>query len=208
VSKLSGDLHPIIMHLVAEGRPLVEHYGYLGLLFTNFIEGMGLPLPGQTFLIAAAMIAAEGDLNLVMVLTSTFAATLGGSCTGYWVGRTGGRALLLRCKLPSERLERLEGFVSRRGVIVVAIARFIDGLRQLTPLVAGSLQMPWWRFFLASVVGSAAWVAVWGIGMYSIVEHSGQILVALNHLSAAGWWLTGLLAVLLLTWVYWRRRQR
>ena len=205
IGKVVGEMHPLISHLVSEGRPLVEHYGYVGLVLTNLVEGMGLPLPGQTFLIAAAVLSAEGELSLFAVLALAFASALGGSCVGYWIGRTGGRALLPRCRVPPARLERLESFVARRGAIVVAVARFVDGLRQLAPLVAGSLEMPWWRFFLACTVGSAAWVTVWGIGMYSIAEHSGRILVGLHHISAAGWWLTGLLAASLLTWLYWRR---
>jgi membrane protein DedA with SNARE-associated domain len=206
MSKVAVELQPLISHLVSEGRPLVEHYGYAGLVLTNLVEGMGLPLPGQTFLIAAAVLSAEGDLSMFAVLALTFASALGGSCVGYWIGRTGGRALLLRCNVPPARLERLESVVARRGVIVVAVARFVDGLRQLTPLVAGSLEMPWWRFFVACAAGSAAWVLVWGIGMYSIAEHSGRILVGLHGISAAGWWLTGLLAAGLLTWLFWRRR--
>ena len=206
ISKVAGELHPLISHLVSEGRPLVEHYGYVGLVLTNVLEGMGVPLPGQTFLIAAAALSATGELSLFAVLALTFASALGGSCVGYWIGRTGGHALLLRWNVPPARLEQLESFVARRGVIVVAVARFVDGLRQLVPLVAGSLEMPWWRFFLASAAGSAAWVIVWGIGAYSLAEHSGRILAGLHHISAAGWWLTGLLAAALLTWLFWRRR--
>ena len=52
MSKVAVELQPLISHLVSEGRPLVEHYGYAGLVLTNLVEGMGLPLPGQTFLIA------------------------------------------------------------------------------------------------------------------------------------------------------------
>ena len=206
--KLASELHPVLSHLLAEGRPLLEQYGYPGLLMTNFAEGMGIPLPGQTLLVAAAMLATQGDLTIHAVVALAFAGTLGGSCLGYWIGRTGGRALLLRCRLPPERIERLEAFFARRGAIVVVAARFVDGLRQLAPLVAGSLEMPWWRFFLASAAGSAAWVATWGIGIYSLAEYSHQILVGLHHVSAAGWWLTGLLAALLLAWLYWRRPTR
>jgi membrane protein DedA with SNARE-associated domain len=68
--------------------------------------------------------------------------------------------------------------------------------------------MPWWRFFLASVAGSLAWVGIWGVGIYSLTGHSQQILAALHHVSSAGWWATGLIAVALLAWLYWRRRPR
>jgi membrane protein DedA with SNARE-associated domain len=203
--KLASELHPVLSHLLAEGRPLLEHYGYPGLFVTNFAEAMGIPLPGQTLLAAAAMLATQGELSVHAVVALAFAGTLAGSCVGYLIGRTGGRALLLRCKLPPERIERLEALFARRGALVVVAARFVDGLRQTAPLVAGSLKMPWWRFFLASVAGSAAWVGAWGIGIYSLAEHSQQILAALHHVSNAGWWVTGLIAVALLAWLYSRR---
>ena len=205
VISIVTELNPVLSRLLAEGRPLLDHYGYTGLFVTNFAEGMGVPLPGQTLLVAAAMLATQGDLHVHAVVALAFTGTLGGSCVGYWVGRTGGRALLLRRRLPPERIARLEAFFARRGAIVVVAARFVDGLRQLAPLVAGSLKMPWWRFFLASVAGSAVWVGVWGAGIYSLAEHAHQILAALHRVSNAGWWVTGLLAVLLLAWLYRRR---
>lgn len=205
---LATALHPVLSRLLAEGRPLLEHYGYTGLFVTNFAEGTGIPLPGQTLLVAAAMLATQGDLTIHAVAALAFTGTLGGSCIGYWIGRTGGRALLLRCRLPPERIERLESFFARRGAIVVVAARFVDGLRQTAPLVAGSLKMPWWRFFLASVAGSLAWVGIWGVGIYSLTEHSQQILATLHHVSSAGWWVTGLITVALFAWLYWRRRAK
>jgi membrane protein DedA with SNARE-associated domain len=206
--KVMSELHPVLSRLLDEGRPLLDHYGYPGLFVANFAEGTGIPLPGQTLLVAAAMLATQGDLRIHEVAALAFAGTLAGSCLGYLIGRTGGRTLLLRCKLPPERLEQLEAFFARRGAIVVVAARFVDGMRQTAPLVAGSLKMPWWRFFLASVAGSLAWVGIWGVGIYSLTGHSQQILAALHHVSSAGWWATGLIAVALLAWLYWRRRPR
>ena len=207
MSHLVDELHPVIARLVTEAQPVLEHYGYLGLFLTNFGEGTGIPLPGQTLLVAAAVLATKGDLHIALVLSLAFVGTLSGSFLGYLIGRTGGRALLLRCKLPPDRLERVESFFARRGAIVVVFARFVDGLRQTAPLVAGSLEMPWWRFFFASLAGSVAWVGLWGLGIYLLTEHSQQILVGLYHVSRLGWWITGLLAASLLTWLYWRRRR-
>lgn len=206
MTHLAEHLHPLFARLVTGAQPMLEHYGYLGLLLTNFGEGTGIPLPGQMLLVAAAVLAAKGDLHIALVLFIAFVGTLSGSCLGYLVGRTGGHALLRRCRVPADRLERVEAFFVRRGVIVVVIARFIEGLRQTAPLVAGSLKMPWWQFFLASVAGSAAWVGIWGLGLYAITEHSQQLLVWLHHISTAGWWITGLLAASLLIWLYWRHR--
>jgi membrane protein DedA with SNARE-associated domain len=206
VNHLVDELHPVFARMVTETQPMLEHYGYLGLFLTNFGEGTGIPLPGQTLLVTAAVLATEGELHIALIVSLAFVSTLSGSFLGYLIGRTGGRGLLLRCKVPAERLERVEGFFARRGAIVVVLARFADGLRQTAPLVAGSLGMPWWRFFFASLAGAAAWVGLWGLGVYLLTEHSQQILVGLHHFSTAGWWITGLLGGSLLAWLYWRRR--
>ena len=199
---LASALHPVISRLISEGRPLLDQYGYSGLFVLNFAEGMGIPLPGQTLLVAAAMLSTQGDFHIGAVASVAFAGTLGGSCIGYLIGRTGGRALLVRCKFSPEKIGRLESFFARRGALVVVIARFVDGLRQFAPLVAGSLRMPWWRFFLASVAGSVAWVGAWGIGIYTLAEHSNQILAALHRVSTSGWWFTGLVALFAVAWLY------
>lgn len=199
-------LHPTIAHLLATARPILDEYGYPGLFISNFVEGFGIPLPGQTLLLGGSILATSGDFDIRFVVALSFIATLLGSCVGYAIGRTGGRALLLRCRIRPARLEQVESFFARRGALVVVFARFLDGLRQTAPLVAGSLQMPWWRFFWSSVVGAAAWVGVWGAGAYLLGEHLHGLLAALHQLAQHGWWLTAVLLLTLVLWLLWRRR--
>jgi membrane protein DedA with SNARE-associated domain len=193
-------VHPTIAHLLATARPILDEYGYAGLFVANLAEGFGIPLPGQTLLLGGSVLATSGDFDIRLVVAVAFVATILGNCVGYLIGRTGGRALLLRCRIPPARLERVESFFARRGVIVVVIARFVDGLRQTAPLVAGSLKMPWWRFFAASTIGSAAWVSVWGIGAYLIGEHLHGFLAMLHRIGHLGWWLVGLLLITFALW--------
>lgn len=199
-------MNPTIAHLVATARPILDEYGYAGLFVANFAEGFGVPLPGQTLLLGGAALATAGDFHIWPVITTAFVATVLGNCVGYLIGRTGGRALLVRLRIPPARLARVEAFVARHGAIVVAIARFIDGLRQTAPLVAGSLLMPWWRFFAASVIGAAAWVGVWGAAAYFVGEHAHELLAVLHRLARHGLWLTGLALIALVLWLVWRRR--
>jgi membrane protein DedA with SNARE-associated domain len=199
-------VHPTIAHLLATARPILDEYGYAGLFAANLAEGFGIPLPGQTLLLGGSVLATSGDFDIRLVVALAFVATILGNCVGYLIGRTGGRALLLRFRIPPARLERVESFFARRGVIVVVIARFVDGLRQTAPLVAGSLKMPWWRFFAASTIGAAAWVSVWGIGAYLVGEHLHGFLAALHRVGQHGWWLVGLVLIGFALWA--TRRDR
>jgi membrane protein DedA with SNARE-associated domain len=198
-------VHPTIAHLLATARPILDEYGYPGLFVSNFAEGFGIPLPGQTLLLGSSILATSGDFDIRLVVAVAYVATVLGSCVGYLIGRTGGRALLLRCRIPPARLERVESFFARRGALVVVVARFLDGLRQTAPLVAGSLRMPWWRFFWASVFGGAAWVGTWGMGVYLLGEHLHGFLAGLHQLARHGWWLTGLLLIALALWLVGRK---
>ena len=201
-------MHPTIAHLLATARPILDQYGYAGLFVANLTEGFGIPLPGETLLVGSALLADSGDFAIAWVVTLAFAATVLGNCIGYLIGRTGGRALLLRCRIPAARLARVEGFVARRGVWVVVVARFVDGLRQTAPLVAGSLAMPWWRFFAATVCGAAAWVGVWGAGAYLVGEHLHGALAALRQVSDLGWWATAIVVIGCAVWLVWRASRR
>jgi len=199
-------VHPGIAHLLATARPILDEYGYAGLFVCNLTEGFGIPLPGETLLVGSAVLATTGDFDIWLVVPLAFFATVLGNCVGYLIGRTGGRSLLLRCRIPTARLERVESFFARRGALVVVVARFLDGLRQTAPLVAGSLQMPWWRFFSASTVGAAIWVGVWGLGVYLVGAHLHGVLAGLHQLARHGWWITGLALIVLVLWFIKRKQ--
>src|SRR5665811_2785 len=127
VERLEHDLE----QAVARVQPLFHRYGYLVVFVAILVEGVGIPAPGQTLLIAAALSAAHGNLSLVWVLIlACLAATLGNTL-GYLLGRWGGRPLLARFKLRGDRLARLEEKFRHYGGGVVLVARFFDGLRQL-----------------------------------------------------------------------------
>lgn len=170
--QLPGFLHDL--------SPLLSHYGYLAVGGLLFLEDFGVPAPGETVMLAAAVYAGAGRLNVVVVaVVALFAAVLGDN-VGYLIGRSGGRELALRLGryvlLTPERLGRAEGFFTRHGVKVVVIARFVDGLRQANGIIAGITEMPWLRRFLpANVLGAAIWVGLWtGIG-YGAGSHIDAI---------------------------------
>jgi len=157
----------------------VTRFGYLGVALTVFVEGFGVPAPGETAIIAGAGAAGHGKLNIVLVALVAFAAAVCGDSVGYLIGRFGGRRLVLRfgryLRLTPERFGKVEAFMGRHGSKVVAAARFVEGLRQLNGLVAGATGMPWPRFVLFNAIGAALWVAVWSAAGYVAGDHWAAI---------------------------------
>jgi membrane protein DedA with SNARE-associated domain len=147
--------------------PLLGHgYGYLWIALLIGVESIGVPVvPGETILIAGAVYAGAGRLNIVAIGLIAVAAAIAGSTIGYAIGRIGGRVLVLRygryVRVTSERLDKAERFIDRRGWLVVMVARFVEGLRQAVGLVAGITGMRWPLFLACNAVGAVAWVAVW-----------------------------------------------
>jgi membrane protein DedA with SNARE-associated domain len=162
VARLEFDLE----QAVARVQPVLDRYGYLVVFLTILVEGVGIPAPGQTFLIAAALSAAHGNLSLVWLLISACLAAGLGNSLGYLLGRWSGRRLLSRFKVQGDRLARLEEKFQRYGGGVVLVARFFDGLRQINGIVAGMLEMPWKIFMAFNVLGAILWTGVWGLGTY------------------------------------------
>jgi membrane protein DedA with SNARE-associated domain len=155
-------------------EPYIVLYGVVAVFCVIFLESLGAPLPGESMLVAASLLAERGDLSLPHLAAAVFAGAVLGDSTGYLIGRLGGRPLLQRygplVKLTPERLERFEDLFRRRGAFIVAGARFVVVLRQLNGLVAGSMAMPWPHFVLANVVGAAAWTAVWTVGPFAYAD--------------------------------------
>lgn len=143
----------------------LSHYGYLAVGGFLFVEDFGIPVPGETVLIAAALYAGTGRLNILVVALVAFLAAVLGDNTGYVIGRVGGRPLIERVGryvfLTPDRLDRGERWFDDHGGKVVIVARFIEGLRQLNGIIAGVTRMHWLKFFACNALGAAMWVAVW-----------------------------------------------
>jgi membrane protein DedA with SNARE-associated domain len=154
---------PGIFHAL---QPVLQNYGYLAVGGLVLLEDFGVPVPGETVLIAAAIYAGAGRLNVVAVGALAFAAAVVGDNIGYVIGRFGGRELALRWGryvfLTPERLGQAEDFFRRHGGKVVTVARFIEVLRQANGIIAGISRMPWRQRFLPfQMLGAALWVGLW-----------------------------------------------
>ncbi len=117
-------------------------------------------------LVAGAILASQGSLNIAWLLPIAWLAAVTGDSIGFVIGATGGQKLLVRyggrIGITLERLQKVEAFFARYGNIVIVFARFFVILRQFNGIVAGSLEMPWPRFFLYNAIGAALWVGCWG----------------------------------------------
>lgn len=188
---------------------LLEHYGYFALFGLVFIESFGVPAPGETTIIAAAVFAGNGHLNVFLVALVAFVAAVIGDSLGYLIGRKGGRPLILRVgryiHLTPHRLERVESFMDRQGPKVVAIARFIEGLRQFNGIVAGATGMPFPRFLIFNALGAAVWVGVWTTAGYLAGDHIDAIETTIARYQ---WYAIGVFVLALVGFVLWRRRRR
>lgn len=168
---------------LSESAALVEsyirEYGLIALGVTIYLESFGAPLPGESALVGASLLAARGDFSIGGVFLIVWIASVLGDSTGYAIGHFGGRPLLLRfgprVGLTPERLVYVEDLFRRHGPAIVIIARFVVLLRQFNGLVAGSVAMPFARFLLANLIGAALWAATWSFGPYFLGDlfHKG-----------------------------------
>jgi membrane protein DedA with SNARE-associated domain len=140
---------------------LLISYGLVLLFAVIAAESAGVPLPGETALIAASILAAQGHYSIVSVIAVAASAAIIGDNVGYWIGRTGGRAVLERWGPIRRYAERAlppgERFFKKHGGKTVFIGRFVAVLRVTAAWLAGITHMNWWRFFLWNASGGIVW---------------------------------------------------
>lgn len=146
---------------------LIINYGYAMVVALVFAEGVGLPLPGETALLTAAAFAAQHNrLSIVGVVIAAIVGAAGGGLGGYWIGRTGGLALLERhgryIGVTKARIARARKVFTEHGPKAVFAARFIAILRMFAGLLAGVTRMRFWLFFLWNALGAIAWSLLFG----------------------------------------------
>jgi membrane protein DedA with SNARE-associated domain len=159
---------PGVLHSL---EPTLNRFGYLALALI-FLEDFGVPVPGETVLIIAAVYAGTGRFNVWLVALIGFLAAILGDNVGFAIGHFGGRPLAERFGkyifLTPERLDKTANFFDRHGGKVIVIARFVEGLRQANGIIAGITGMHWTKFVPFNALGAALWVAVWvSIGYFS-----------------------------------------
>jgi membrane protein DedA with SNARE-associated domain len=150
---------------------LIQHYGYGFIGLTVGLESLGVPLPGESVLIAAALYAgSSGQLNIVLVVLVTALGACLGDNGGYLIGRTLGLRLLARygthVGLTERRLEIGHALFRRYGGKVVFFGRFVGILRTFAALLAGANRMPWRTFLFCNLAGGCVWSATYGFAAW------------------------------------------
>lgn len=179
-----------------------KHLGYVALALLVGLESTGVPVPGETALIAAGLLAHDGELEIVAVIAIAAGAAIVGDNLGYLIGRHGGRRLL-EAKGPLEHhrlsvIRKGEPFFERHGAKAVFLGRWVAGLRIAAAWLAGITHMRWRTFFFWNLLGGVAWATSIGVAAYllgpvakRIVEDLGIGAIALVVLAAAAygaWW--------------------
>jgi membrane protein DedA with SNARE-associated domain len=187
---------------------LFARYGYAAVFCGVFLENTGLPVPGETMVLAGGALAHYGHLSLVRVILVTMVAAVLGDNLGFVIGRHGGRRLIERFGgrfgVTRRRLDDFDHFFDRHGAKTVFVARFITGLRVFCAVLAGGSGMRWSTFLFFNATGAVAWSITIAVVGYFL----GQSWHTLERLIGG----TGVLGsvvviVLVLVWLVRTRRQ-
>lgn len=156
--------------------------GYAGVALLVGAESAGVPVPGETSLIAAAVLASQGHLSLPLVIAVAAGSAIVGDNIGYAIGRRGGHWLLTRPgrwqRSRTRLLERGEVFFARHGAKAVFLGRWVPWLRITAAWLAGANRMPWPRFLLWNALGGVAWATSVGVAAYLLGKAAAAVLGA------------------------------
>jgi membrane protein DedA with SNARE-associated domain len=160
---------------------IIQH-GLPLLFLVVMLESFGIPLPGETALLAFGVLASQGHYDIKDVIVVAAAGAIVGDNLGYWViGRWGGRALFRRWKwldaYAQRVLPRAEKLMERHGGKTVFFGRFITVLRYSAAWIAGLGRMNWWKFLFWNATGGIVWAA--GVGL--VAYYGGQAAVDAFH---------------------------
>ncbi len=198
--------------LISAVQPYINQYGYWAVFVGVMLEDFGIPMPGETLLIVGAVLASQGQMNIVILLLTGWAGAVMGDNIGYAIGRFGGRRFIHRFGqyffIRQKHVEYVEYFFRKYGRAVVVFARFIEIFRQLNGVVAGIGRMPWWDFLSYNALGAALWASLWGISCYLLGSTAPDMADAFRNIE--GVFFLGVLVgggSLLIYWL-WRQQRK
>jgi membrane protein DedA with SNARE-associated domain len=158
------------MDLVHHLHEYLSTYGYFAIFVIVGLESAGVPMPGETVLVASAILAGEGKLNIYGVIGAAAGGAILGDNCGYWIGREFGFPLVYRygryLRLDERRLKLGQYLFLRHGGKIVFFGRFVAILRAFAAFLAGVNRFNWERFFFFNAAGGIVWATIFGIGGY------------------------------------------
>ena len=176
------------------------HHGLPVLFLAVLVESFGIPVPGETALIAFGVLASQGHYSIVEVIGFAIAGAIIGDNLGYWIiGRWGGRALFRRWGWLNQYAERVlpraERIMRDHGGKTVFFGRFITVLRYTAAWVAGIGRMEWWKFLFWNAAGGICWATAVGLVAY-YSGHAAADAIQRYGIYAA----VGIILVLVIGW--------
>ena len=192
-------------HLTEFLRTYLGQHGYITVAVVLMLENAGLPVPGETILVIASILAYKHDLSLPLIIVAgTIGATLGDNI-GFFIGYRGGRPLLDRYsrtfRIKPATIAYGEQLFERYGAATVFFARFIAGMRVIAGPLAGVLRMHWKKFAVYNALGAVTWVTLISTAGYYFGKHVFRGLKIIGIAGALA------LVVFLVMW-WWRRRRK
>jgi membrane protein DedA with SNARE-associated domain len=167
-----------------------SRWALLVLFLLLMLESFGLPLPGETALIACGVLASQGSLSIAWVIVTASLAAIVGDNLGYATARHGGRRLLFRYGLTRRYAERYlprgERFFAEHGGKTVFIGRFVAVLRVTAAWVAGLSHMSWWRFLAWNAAGGIVWATLVGLVSYFLGHAAAHAIETFGLVATGG----------------------
>jgi membrane protein DedA with SNARE-associated domain len=159
---------------------LFRNYGYGAIFLGIMLESIGLPLPGESLMIAAAIFAATTHgLDIGPLVLIAAAGAISGDQIGYFIGRWIGFRYLAqwgrKLGLTQDRLDLGRYLFRKYGAEVVFFGRFVAVLRTFAALLAGANRMPWHSFLLWNSLGGICWTSLYGFGAYLLGDAAKRI---------------------------------
>jgi len=165
---------------LSDPSQFLEYWGYPAIFVFVFLGNLGFPVPEETVLLLAGYMVWKGQLLFGVTAAVGVVSAVIGDNFGYWVGRHYGARALLRYGrwlfITSDRIYKMQRFMTRYGIAGIFLARFLPGFRFMAGPLAGTTSMPFRRFFLANLCGAVIYVPLMVMAGYGVGFGLGELL--------------------------------
>lgn len=195
-----------INHLLTAMTPLLEQYGYLALVISIFLEGIGVPMPGQSLMIAASILSSQHVMNLSMVMLASWLACFIGNTCGYLIGYHFEGWLDKKGYVSGSKMQKLQTTIQKYGPACLIVSRFVEGMKQFMPLACGIAKMPRNEFLIGNALATTIWVLVFSLLTNFAFEHLHQLSTFYTHHQLGIWSIAATLFTVFLFAFVWKRK--